>query len=49
MDFNDLQFLDEFGDEDIREDENLKNLILTCEEGVDYSFLTTALETISEE
>jgi hypothetical protein len=44
-----LQFLDEFGDENMKKDETLKNLIFTCEEGVDYSFLETATLSVTFE
>ena len=40
MDYKNLNFLDEFGDKN--RDETIKNLIFTCEEGVDYSFLEIA-------
>lgn len=46
MEYTDLQFLNENGDEELAEDETIKNLVFTCEEGVDYSYLDV---TTSEE
>jgi len=34
-----ISFLDEFGEGKTGEDEIVKNLIFTCEEGIDYSKL----------
>ena len=39
MDYNDLEFLEEFGDGKTQEDEIVQNLTTTCEEGIDYTFL----------
>jgi len=50
MDYNDLEFLEEFGDGVTQEDEIVQNLTVTCEEGIDYSFLedvTTSLKKVS--
>ena len=47
MDYNDLEFLEEFGDGVTQEDEIVQNLTITCEEGIDYSFLEDV--TTSEE
>ena len=47
MSYNDLKILDEFGDGKTQDDEIIKNLITTCEEGIDYSFLEDV--TTSEE
>ena len=41
MDYNDLQFLEEFGEGKTSEDEIIQDLVFTCEECVDYSFLET--------
>jgi len=32
-----IKFLDEFGEGKTNEDEIIKNLIFTCEEGIDYT------------
>ena len=47
MNEKNLQFLNEFGDEN--RDETIQNLIFTCEEGVDYSFLEATILPITFE
>jgi len=46
MDYHDLHFLEELGEGKTQADEIVKNLIFTCEEGIDYSYLDV---TTSEE
>ena len=48
MDYSDLEFLEEFGDGATQEDEIIQNLTVTCEEGIDYSFLEGVTTTFEE-